>query len=206
VKIGVFGGTFNPPHIGHLIVAEHVRTEASLDKVLFVPAAISPHKLHQDPVPAHHRLAMLRLAIQGNPNLDVSDVEIQRGGVSFTVHTLEQFRRDFPADKLSLLIGMDILPEFHTWKSPESILELADVIVVTRPGFDTASVPQAMRNRIRICSVPEIGVASRDLRERVHSGKSIRYLVSDAVDTYIRRHNLYPRTPLTDVPAGPPAI
>jgi nicotinate-nucleotide adenylyltransferase len=165
MKRGIFGGTFNPPHVGHLIVAEYVRAELSLDKIVFVPAAIPPHKLGQEIIPAEHRLAMLRLAVEGNNHFDVLDIELNRGGVSFTVDTLRQLREHDPANELYLLIGMDNLVDFHTWKSPQEILSLATVV--------------------------EIEIASRETRARVAAGKSIRYLVPQSVEDYIEHHQLY---------------
>jgi nicotinate-nucleotide adenylyltransferase len=190
MKLGIFGGTFNPPHIGHLIVAEHVCNALRLDNIVFVPAAIPPHKLTDEIVSADHRAAMLRLAIESNPRFAVSNIEIERGGVSFTVDTLRQLKQHFEG-ALYLLIGMDNLLEFHTWKSPEQILELATVVVMTRPGFREADVPPEVKDRAMICPVPEIGIASRTIRQRVREGKSIRYLVSDPVAEYIRQQKLY---------------
>jgi nicotinate-nucleotide adenylyltransferase len=190
VNIGIFGGTFSPPHIGHLIAAEYVRSELALDKVIFVPAAIPPHKLREVIVPVEHRVAMLRLALSQNPHFDISEIEIERGGVSFTVETLRHLKEELGAE-LFLLIGMDNLVEFHTWKSPERILQLATVVVMTRPGFRSADVPREMKNRVTMCLVPEIGIASREVRRRVRDGKSVRYLVTDSVAEYIRQHKLY---------------
>lgn len=191
MKIGIFGGTFNPPHIGHLIVAEHVRSELSLDKIFFVPAEIPPHKLNQNVASSDHRLAMLRLAIQDNPRFDVSEIELRRGGVSFTVDTLRELTTEHPHDQFFLLIGMDNLSEFYTWKSPEKILELATVVVMTRPGFDANEVPASMKDTVRICPVPEIGIASRVIRRRASEGKSIQNLVPESVRKYIHQHKLY---------------
>jgi len=191
MKLGIFGGTFNPPHIGHLIVAEHVCDALRLDNIVFVPAATPPHKALDGIVAAAHRVEMLRRAIQGNPNFDISDIEIARGGVSFTVDTLQQLRDEHPSDEFFLLIGMDNLPEFPTWRSPERILELATVVVMTRPGFAANDVPPDLKGRVRICPVPTIGIASSEIRARVKEGKSIRYLVADPVRDYIHHHNLY---------------
>lgn len=191
MNIGIFGGTFNPPHIGHLIAAEHVRTELSLDRIIFVPAALPPHKLNQDVTAPEHRLAMVRLAIQDNAHFDLSEIEITRGGVSFTIDTLRELKAKHPDDQLFLLIGMDNLVDFHTWKSPERIVGLARVVVMTRPGFTTKDVPSLMKEEIRMCPVPEIGIASRELRKRVSEGKSIQYLVAESVRCYIEEHRLY---------------
>jgi nicotinate-nucleotide adenylyltransferase len=190
MKLGIFGGTFNPPHMGHLIVAEHVRTELNLDRILFLPAAIPPHKLTDEIISANHRVAMLRCALEGNEHFEISDIEIERGGLSYTVDTLRQLKQR-GEDELFLLIGMDNLLEFHTWKSPEKILQLATVVVMTRPGFDSENVPPKMKDHVTICPVPEIGIASREIRLRVRDGQTVRYLVSDSVAEYIRQHKLY---------------
>ena len=191
MKVGILGGTFNPPHIGHLLVADHVRTELQLDRIVFVPASIPPHKLKQDLVSPEHRLAMLGIAIHGNPAFEVSDIELRRGGVSFTVDTLREHKAQLPDDELFLLIGMDNLIDFHSWKSPEEILKLANVVVMTRPGFDVEEVPALMRNRVAICSVPGIDISSRDIRERLHRDKPITHWVTREVEEYILRNNLY---------------
>jgi nicotinate-nucleotide adenylyltransferase len=193
VKTGVFGGTFNPPHLGHLIVAEFVRDHLGLERVFFIPTAVPPHKKDLDIVEAHHRLAMLEHALQGNRRMIVSDLEIQRGGLSFTADTLAEFRRLRPEDQLFLLIGMDNYLEFHTWKSPEVILELSTLVVMRRPGIDGPVDTEVISTNTIFCEVPEIGIASRDIRTRVEEGKSIRYLVPAAVERYIIKHELYRR-------------
>ena len=132
MKTGIFGGTFNPPHTGHLIVAEYVREKISLDKVLFVPSAVPPHKQDLDIVEAHHRLEMLQCAVQGNRYFEVSDIEVRRGGVSFTVDTLVEFKGRSPDDHLYFLIGMDNLRDFDTWKMGEKIVDLAKVVTIVK--------------------------------------------------------------------------
>ncbi len=191
MNIGIFGGTFNPPHIGHLIVAEHVRTTLGLDQILFMPAAIPPHKVGHDIISEEHRLAMLRLAIAGNPHFEISEIELMRGGISFTVDTLQEMKRENPTVTLSLLIGMDNLVEFHSWKSPDEVLKLAVVVVMTRPGFELGTLQKTIGGNVLVCHVPEIEIASRDIRKRVRDGKSVRYLVTPSVAEYIEKHGLY---------------
>ncbi len=191
MKVGVFGGTFNPPHLGHLIIAEFVRDDLGLERIFFVPTAVPPHKKDLDIVEAHHRLAMVEHALQGNRRMVVSDLEIQRGGLSFTVDTLAEFHRLRPDDQLYLLIGMDNYVEFHTWKSPETILRLATLVVMRRPGAGGVQEVGRPSTNTLFCEVPEIGIASRDIRKRVQEGKSIRYLVPAAVERYIVKHHLY---------------
>lgn len=191
MKVGIFGGTFNPPHMGHLIVAEWSREALQLDKVLFVPAAISPHKIDLDIVEAHHRLEMLSCAIQGNRYFDFTDMEVQRGGISFTVDTLKALKERHQDDVLSLLIGADNLGDFHTWKEPEVILTLAEVVVLTRPGFSANGVDERFEKSVSLLEVPEIAIESRQIRRRVKEGRSIRYLVPFPVEAYIQKHGLY---------------
>ncbi len=191
MNIGIFGGTFNPPHIGHLIVAECVRESLSLDKVLFVPSAISPHKQHLEVVSAHHRLAMLKSALEGNIYFSVSDIETRRGGVSFTIDTLKGLKAEYRSDKLFVLIGMDNLVEFHSWKMPERILETATLVVMTRPQMVKKDTEQMLDGREHVCAVPEIAISSKEIRARVKEGRSIRYLVPAPIEAYIISNNLY---------------
>jgi len=191
MNVGVFGGTFDPPHIGHLIVAEHVRDVLGLEKVIFVPTAIPPHKQERTITEAPHRLSMLRLAAAGNSSLEVSSYEVDKGGISYTVETLLEFSRQMPGNSFSLLIGMDNVSEFRGWREPEKILSLATVVVMTRPGFKPRGDTFLGHPRVRVVEVPAIGVASTLLRERVRKGKSIRYLVPDGVERYIADNRLY---------------
>ena len=170
MNIGIFGGTFNPPHVGHLIVAERVREELGLGKVLFIPSAISPHKQHLDLVDSAYRVEMVQLAILGHQFFEPSSIELERGGVSYTVDTLEQLKRIYPGDALHLLMGMDNLVELSTWKSPERIVDISRVVVMTRPGFQPNGVHDEVRKNFMLCQVPEIGISSSEIRERVKEG------------------------------------
>lgn len=192
MKIGVFGGTFNPPHVGHLIAAECTREIIGLDKVLFVPSATPPHKRNMDIVEAHYRVEMLRRALLGNRRFEVSEVEIERGGVSFTVDTLEELAKRNPGDQLFLIVGGDLMAEFHTWKDPENILRLAEIVVMTRPGAQDVHANAPMfKGRVRQCPVPLVDLSSTAIRRRVAGGKSIKYLVPTSVELYIIQQDLY---------------
>jgi len=191
MNIGVFGGTFNPPHVGHLIVAERVREELGLGKVLFIPSTISPHKQHLDLVDPAFRMEMVQLALLGHQFFEPSPIELGRGGVSYTIDTLEQLKRIYPGDALHLLMGMDNLAELSTWKSPEKIVDISKVVVMTRPGFQPNGVLDGVRKNFILCQVPEIGISSSEIRERVKQGKSIRYLVPKPVESYIIYRKLY---------------
>lgn len=191
MRIGVFGGTFDPPHVGHLIVAEHVREAVKLDRILFVPTATPPHKRDRAITPGERRVAMLRLAIARHDPFAVSDVEVRRGGVSFTADTLEEVKHQHPAAELFFLLGMDNLIEFRTWKDPERILRLARLVVMTRPGFVAGNELENVAGGVEYCAVPQIGVSGSDIRTRVRDGKSIAFLVTPEVRRFIESHGLY---------------
>jgi len=204
MRIGIFGGSFDPVHHGHLIVAECCREQAALDRVLFVPAATQPLKQGSTPAAGHHRAEMLALAVGGNSAFAFSAVELDRGGVSYTVDTLHTLRTLHPHDDLRLILGPDALASLPDWHEPTRILELVPIIAVEREGLDdvTAVVrgPRLARclgpgqaDRIvadRIV-VPAIGIRASDLRALVAAGRSIRYRTPRAVERYISAHGLY---------------
>ncbi len=197
MKLGLLGGTFDPIHVAHLIIAEWVRQEMVLDRVLFMPAAVPPHKRHRALSAPWQRLAMVRLATADWPLFAVSDLEIRRGGVSYTVDTVRQVRQLFglAREELFLIIGSDSLQEITTWREPEEIFAACQVVVVTRPGFDPDVAPSHLAAKAIILAAPLLEVSSSQIRERVKAGKSIRYLVPLAVERYIRDHGLYREGP-----------
>jgi nicotinate-nucleotide adenylyltransferase len=195
VQVGIFGGTFDPPHLGHLLVAAHVQESLKLQKIILVPSATSPHKRNRALTEAEHRLAMVRLSVAGVPHMEVSDVEVRRGGVSYTVDTLRTLQVENPRASLSLLVGMDNLAEFGSWKDPEEILRRARVVIVTRPGYQAPKHAYASARHMHVCAVPEIAIASRDIRRRVREGRSIHWMVTPEVEQYILRHGLYLLSP-----------
>jgi nicotinate-nucleotide adenylyltransferase len=190
-SIGMFGGTFDPVHIGHLLLAERAREELGLDRVLFVPANIPPHKRSGRMIaPPDCRIEMLRLAIARNPSFEMSTHEIDREGISYTVDTLRHFEEVRPDSRFTLLIGADNARDFSTWRHPERIVELARVAVWARPGSDLPEeiLPGVPLERI---AAPLLEISSTEIRERASLGRSIRYLVTDAVADYINRNELY---------------
>jgi len=197
MRLGVFGGTFDPVHYGHLVAAEEVRYRLRLDKVLFVPAGMPPHKLDHDITPTRHRLAMLELAIASNPGFALSRVDIDRHGPCYTVDTLALLHQEYgPGTELFFLMGMDSLAEILTWKEPERLIRLAQIVVVGRPGFqadvdELDKVLPGAAERISIVDTPLMEVSSSDIRQRVREGAPIRYQVPEAVEAYIRAHRLY---------------
>ncbi len=190
-KLGIFGGTFNPPHMAHLMAAEGVRDQLKLDKVLFVPAAIPPHKQKENIVPVKHRLEMVRLAIRGNRYFEISDVELHRKGPSYTIDTVREMRRSYPDDELLFIMGIDLLTEFDTWKEPDMILEECRLVAMNRPGFDLAVIDKDLLMRVELVNVPSVDISSTNIRRRVKSGRSIRYLVTQDVEEYIHGNSIY---------------
>ena len=211
-RIGVFGGTFDPIHIGHLRCAEETREQLGLRQILFIPAADPPHKTRRVTAAAH-RLAMVRRATAGNPAFRVSAIEIERGGRSYTVDTLRALRARLPAGTaLTLLVGFDAFREIGTWKEYRTLFTLADLAVWSRPP-DTIRTPRALLpvaarrefcygpdhqtlrhrtgNHIRFLTVTALDVSASAIRLRLRHGESVRYLVPPAVERYLSRHRLY---------------
>lgn len=200
MRVGVFGGTFDPIHQGHLILAEQCREQAELAEVLFVPAALPPHKRQQALTAFGQRVEMLALAISGQPAFRIDELEKDRPGPSFTVDTLDQLHRQRPGDDLCFMIGSDSLNEFASWYQPRRILELAELLVVERADSPTFSSDQLRGNlqlgndfplRYRVVSMPLITLSSRDIRRRLTEKRSVRYMIPRAVEAYIAEKGLY---------------
>jgi nicotinate-nucleotide adenylyltransferase len=203
VRLGILGGTFNPPHLAHLVCAQEAHRELELDRVLLVPASIPPHKpVEQEPGP-EHRLQMCRLAVGGDERFGVSDIELQREGPSYTVDTLAWLSSQAPNDELVLILGGDIAAGLAQWRRPERVLELATVAIAKRRGTPRGRVERTLQtldggDRARFFQMPRIGISSTMVRRRVRAGLPIRYFVPDQVLGYIEREGLY----RTDVPVA----
>jgi nicotinate-nucleotide adenylyltransferase len=190
VKLGLLGGMFDPIHFGHLRAAEIVREALELDEVVFVPAGMPPHR-GQPAATGIDRYAMVALATAGDPTFVPSDVELARQGPSYTVETVALLRQQRPGAEVVLIVGSDNLPAIADWREPERLLELCTVAVVERPGSAPApagKLPAARLHRVEGTALP---IASRDLRERIRSGRSVRHLVPDGVANYIDKRGLY---------------
>ncbi len=200
VRIGVFGGTFDPIHLGHLLVAEDACAALELDKMLFIPAGKPWFKSFRYITEAHHRLAMVRLAVGDNPLFEVSDMEIRRSGPTYTVDTLAELREQYADAEFILILGIDALREIDRWYQPRRLFEFASVAGMARPGSSldisvlNAAIPGAS-SRIRLLDSALIDISGTDIRQRVSAGRSIRYRVASAVEQYIYDNRLY-------VPAG----
>jgi nicotinate-nucleotide adenylyltransferase len=200
--IGVLGGSFDPIHHAHLFTAEAAAAAFGLERVLLVPASRSPLKGHSAGSP-EDRVAMARLAAAGNPLLEVSTVEADRPPPSYTVDTLALLAGEYPGADLSLILGVDALQDFLEWRSPEGVLDLARLIVVSRPGYDL-TVPPALEARlgartarIALLPIPHLEISSTDIRRRIAAGEPVRYLLPEAVERYVRRRGLYRTRPPT---------
>jgi nicotinate-nucleotide adenylyltransferase len=195
-RLGILGGTFNPPHIGHLICAQEARFQLGLRQVLIVPTGDPPHKPEdEDPGPAH-RLALCRAAAAGDDTLAVSSLEVDREGPSFTIDTLRTLKRERPDSELYFILGGDAAASVPDWREPEGVLSLATLAVARRRGTPRDAVQQALGrlpggDRTCYFKMPRIAVSSTMVRRRIRSGEPIRYFVPPAVSAYIRDHGLY---------------
>lgn len=195
-RIGVFGGTFDPPHYGHLLVAEQAREACGLDEVVFVPCGIPPHKARADVTSGRHRYLMTLLATLDQPAFVVSRFEVERETLSYTVETLRHMHR--PDAELFFIGGADAIAGLPRWKEPEEILRLSHIVLAGRPGVDLAALEERLgplyadfRDRFHRVEVPQVDISSSDIRRRVAEGRSIRYLVPGMVASYIERYGLY---------------
>ena len=200
MRLGIFGGTFDPVHYGHLLLAECCREQCRLDEVWFLPAAVPPHKRLQDLSEAAVRIEMLELAIAGNPPLSVCRYETDRGGVNYTVDTLAHFLEEDPGRELFFLLGADMLRDMPRWRRPQRICELALPVAVRRAGEPPLDLdvlaglapPERIRQMRQFqVEMPEIGLSGTDIRRRVAAGLSIRYRTPRAVEQYVESHGLY---------------
>ena len=198
-RIGVIGGTFDPLHYGHLVAAQEVCYQLDLARVVFVPTGQPPHKQDQVITPAHHRLAMVELAIVSNPCFTVSRVEVDRPGPSYTVDTLRLLRQEWgPEAEIYFIMGLDSLADLLGWYQPERLIQLCRLAVVDRPLYhvDVEALEAALpgiSQRIQFVRIPPIGISSSDLERRVREGRPIKYQVPPAVEEYIYKHGLYRR-------------
>jgi nicotinate-nucleotide adenylyltransferase len=198
MRLGIYGGTFDPIHFGHLILAEQCREQCRLDQVWFVPAANPPHKLTHAISSATSRCDMIELAIAGHPDFRLCPIELSRSGPSFTVLTLEQLQLEDPSRELFLLLGADSLRDLAHWREPKRILELATIVAVNR-GDRPLPDRSALRSvcgkladeSVASVTMPGIDLSATDIRERIAAGRSIRYFVPRAVEQYIHEHRLY---------------
>jgi nicotinate-nucleotide adenylyltransferase len=195
LRLGIFGGSFDPVHIGHLRLAEEAREQAGLDRVLFVPTQVSPFKVGRTQTPAELRLAMLELATADHSAFAVSDTEVRRPGPSYTVDTLRELSEAFPGTELFFITGTDAVRDLPKWHEPEAVLRLAQFLVSVRPGVQKeevlASLPDAWELRVAFIEMPGLDISSTYLREQLRAGRSVRYLLPRVVEEYVLAHSVY---------------
>jgi nicotinate-nucleotide adenylyltransferase len=192
-RIGIFGGTFDPPHIGHLIIAEQARVQFKLDRVLFIPAYRPPHKRGRASTAPQHRLNMVRRAVRGSPWFRVSDIELKRKGVSYTIDTVRAVQRRYPGASIFLILGSDNLSEFHTWQSYRELLALTRLVVYVRGQHRVRRPSRLRRARISFVRGMLLDISSSAIRRLIRTKNSIRYLVPTEVEQYIISRKLYRR-------------
>lgn len=189
IKIGLMGGTFDPVHLGHLITAQTVREIRNLEKIIFIPAYISPHKTNKSTAGDIHRLKMLQLAVEGIHCFDISDIELKAKSISYTVRTLEEFKQRY--NKLEFIIGYDNIINFRTWKMPDRIIELAQLVVLRRRTDDKKREKDKYYKAATFVKTPVIEISSSEIRNRIKDGKPVDFLIPPKVKEYIYTFNLY---------------
>ena len=198
-KIGIMGGTFNPIHIGHLIIAEDVRAKYGLDKVLFIPSGQPPHKSDSEVIDHEHRYEMVRLAVASNPGFEASRVEIDREGYTYTVNTLTELTERYDAGtSFYFIIGADVIHELRTWREYEKVFKLCEFIAVLRPGYSESDFRNTIKQldaeygaKIHPLRSRLVDVSSTEIRERCMNGESVKYIVPEDVEKYIFDNGLY---------------
>ncbi|MCF7916144.1 MAG: nicotinate-nucleotide adenylyltransferase [Candidatus Omnitrophica bacterium] len=185
MKIGILGGTFNPPHIGHLILAQEVLEQFSLDKIFFIPTNNPPHKRNKQ-LDSKQRFLMTKLAVSGNSKFHVLDLELKRKGKSYTVDTIAELKNKYPKDKFYLIIGSDLAKNFKSWRNPEKIKKMVTVIVAKRRGSSFRSSKE-----FKQVDITQIELSSSQIRARIKKEKTIKYLVPEAIENYINKNNIY---------------
>ena len=197
-RLGILGGTFDPIHIGHLEIAKSIYEQLHLEKIIFIPAYIAPHKVGQDFAPAMDRYIMTKLAIDPYPYFTVSDMELKRSGVSYTYDTLVELHKIYPEHEFFFIIGADSVTGLHTWHRYQEMFELTTFVGAERPGYDNSAIVQAVKNlgkraeeKIMLLDTPENSISSTSIREKIRKGESLNGLVPQTVEAYILEHKLY---------------
>lgn len=194
MRLAIFGGSFDPPHVGHLLAANDAYEQLSLDRIILVPAATQPLKVGSTVASAEQRVAMARLLVENDPRFDVSTVEVDRGGLSFTVDTLTHFAKLHPTAERYLMLGADVLGSFAQWREPSRVLELARLVLLERQHDPQVATPDVLgANGVDVVHLPtrRVDISSTEIRDRVRNGRSIRGFVTEGVAAFIERSGVY---------------
>jgi len=194
VKLCLFGGTFDPPHNAHFIIAEAIRESLDLNKIVFIPAYNPPHKFDSKPVTAvEHRTAMLKLCIDDVPQFEFSDIELKRGGVSYTIDTIREIKQNLgiKSQDLHFLIGSDSLAQFKSWRQWGDILKESRVVVARRPRFEKTDIDADLIDQVTFLNLPRMEISSTEIRDRFYSDRMTRFYVPAVISDYIKKHKLY---------------
>lgn len=198
MKIGIMGGTFDPIHMGHLIIGEYARDLLKLEKVIFIPTGVNPFKTDRDTSSSAQRVDMVKLAIESNPYFEISTIEVHREGLSYTVDTIKSLKEKYKEDDLYFIIGSDIIFQIENWKDFKELIKLCKFILFNRPGKNEIEIDNKVKELSSLynlsferISAPLIDISSTDIRYRVRNRQSIKYLVPEAVEDYIIKHKLY---------------
>ncbi|MGF7032056.1 nicotinate-nucleotide adenylyltransferase [Paenibacillus mucilaginosus] len=193
MKVGLMGGTFDPIHLGHLLAADSVCEALELDEVWFMPTNVPPHKEHKPGASAAERLEMVRLAVEGHPRFRASDVELRRGGVSYSIETVTKLRKEHPDKQFYYIIGADMVQYLPKWYRIEELVRLVTFVGLERPGYSTEyeTLPGPIREAVRLVRMPQVELSSTEIRQRRAEGRSARYRVPDRVNDYIEVNSLY---------------
>lgn len=187
-KIGILGGTFDPPHIGHLLIAQEVLEQCKLDEIWFMPANIPPHKKNDEVSSVTDRIEMVTKAIEGVEQFTVSTVELERNGPSYTVDTLKELKMKLPDVEFYFIIGGDMIEQLHTWERIDELFEYVTFVGLQRPGYSQSS---KYAEKLQLLTIPQVDISSSDIRERLKEGRSIRYFVPEQVRQFIEERQLY---------------
>jgi len=195
MRIGILGGTFNPIHYGHLVIASEVKDRLKLEKVIFVPTGKAPHRNVKGATP-DERYEMVSLAIEGNSSFEVSPIEIEKSKIvdspTFTLETIREFVKIYgKRAKIYFIVGLDEMLKISTWKEPKKLLQLSKFVVVTRPGYELEKLDKKIASKVIIVQVPGLDISASDIRKRIKAGRPIRYLLPQLVEEYIRKKSLY---------------
>ncbi|KUK73751.1 MAG: Nicotinate-nucleotide adenylyltransferase [Clostridiales bacterium 38_11] len=200
-KYGIMGGTFDPIHFGHLVIANEVLNLFDLDRIIFVPTGTPPHKTSKGLTTSYHRYMMTQFATMTHPFFDVSDFEIRNDEISYTIDTLQHFRDSYPNSKFYFITGTDAVLELSTWKDPEGMLKIFTFIAVNRPGYVIENLDDKLREladryngEIYAVNAPQLQISSTDIRNRISNGRPIKYLLPETVELYILKNRLYQKS------------